>query len=81
MTKGPSDRAVSVALTEYQELTKDDVSEWFAMRMALEAAVNEDKKYANSFRRSTDNDMELGVILFGVAVASFAAGMLIRWLV
>lgn len=76
-----SDRAIQAAFEEYQEAVKEDVGDWFAMRLAVEAAVAEEGKKKPLFGKPSENDFEFAVLFFGVAVASFCIGVLVRWII
>lgn len=39
-----SDKAVQAAVKEYQNAISEDLGEWYAMRIAIQAAMAEDKK-------------------------------------
>ena len=77
-TENLSDKAIQTALDEYNSAIKEDVSEWTAMKLAIEMALEVEKK---RFPKKTEEAAteDLGWILILVAVVSLAIGMIARF--
>lgn len=75
-----SDKAIQSALDEYNDAIGAEVSQWHAMKHAVETAMDIEKK---RFPKKTEEQHreDLGYILLAVSAAALVIGMIARWLV
>ena len=74
-----SDKAIQSAIDEYNGAIDAEVSQWHAMKHAIETAISVDTKRLPK-KTEAEHHEDLGYILLAVAASALIIGMISRWL-